>query len=203
MPQTEVYEKKEHPDDTGLVEWIPYGMWLAICYLWVVIMTLTSFCERVNPLDPTDDQFGSIQKKGAKTKAVMVHRHSRRMRTDTTTPIASTDFIRGTYTTIEEDTSFTTAPVVLTQKRVSVGGDELEEEEQDDSEVGHALGEEQDYDSEVGHDSGECEFSAECAVCRKNGDCTSQSEFGNQGQYHIIDILTSNKIFFIDLYFRF
>ena len=66
MPQTEVYEKKEHPDDTGLVEWIPYGMWLAICYLAVIIMTFAPFCERVNPLDPTDDQFCSIEKKGSK-----------------------------------------------------------------------------------------------------------------------------------------
>jgi len=89
MPQTEVYEKKEHPNDTGLLEWIPYGMWLAICYLGMVIMTLTSFCDRVNPLDPTDDQFGLVEKKGTfpKTKGGMVQRHSRRMRGDFQSPI--------------------------------------------------------------------------------------------------------------------
>ena len=106
--------------------------------------------------------------------------------------MASTDFIRGTSTTIEEDPPFTAAPVVVTQKR----WDELEEDPlvhvfiaptSDTQKVGEHMGEEDhdNYDSEeVDHDSGECEFSAECAICCENGDCTSQSEFGNQGQYH-------------------
>ena len=75
-------------------------------------------------------------------------------------------------TTIRDPTSEDIKNELFTVSGAFLVGEVVEEDE------------DYDYDSEEDHDSGECDVSAGCAVCCKNGDCTSKSEFGNQGQYH-------------------